>query len=111
VARARRRGRARQIAVFTGSLLILLIVVGAVRWMQVSTARLLMSIGLFWVVLTVAFELGFGRWMLGYSWNRLQFSPVSPFIRIYAAQYARRLTDKDELIIGGGYANIKYDDA
>jgi hypothetical protein len=40
----------------------------------------------------------------------IEFSPVSPFIRIYAAQYARRLTDKDELILGGAYANIKYDD-
>jgi hypothetical protein len=40
----------------------------------------------------------------------IEFSPVSPFIRIYAAQYARRLTDRDELIVGGGYTNIKYDD-
>ena len=42
--------------------------------------------------------------------SAIEFSPVSPFIRIYAAQYARRLTDKNELIIGGGYTNIKYDD-
>jgi hypothetical protein len=42
--------------------------------------------------------------------SAIEFSPVSPFIRIYAAQYARRLTDKGELIVGGGYANIKYDD-
>lgn len=40
----------------------------------------------------------------------VEFSPVSPFIRIYAAQYARRLTDRDELILGGAFANIKYDD-
>jgi hypothetical protein len=42
--------------------------------------------------------------------SAVEFSPVSPFIRIYAAQYARRLTANDEFIIGGGYANIKYDD-
>jgi hypothetical protein len=30
--------------------------------------------------------------------SAIEFSPVSPFIRIYAAQYARRLTDKDELL-------------
>jgi hypothetical protein len=42
--------------------------------------------------------------------SAVEFSPVSPFIRIYAAQYARRLTDRDELILGGAYANIKYDD-
>jgi hypothetical protein len=40
----------------------------------------------------------------------IEFSPVSPFIRIYAVQYAHRLTEKDELIVGGGFANIKYDD-
>ena len=42
--------------------------------------------------------------------SAIEFSPVSPFIRIYAAQSARRLTDKDELIIGGGYTNIKSHD-
>ena len=42
--------------------------------------------------------------------SAIEFSPVSPFIRIYAAQYARQMTDSDELIIGGGYTNIRYDD-
>jgi hypothetical protein len=42
--------------------------------------------------------------------SAMEFSPVSPFIRIYAAQFAQRLTNKDELIVGGAYANIKYDD-
>jgi hypothetical protein len=63
--------RARQIAVFSGSLLILLIVSVTIRWMRPSTPRLLISIGLLWVVLTVGFEIGFGRFILGYSWNRL----------------------------------------
>jgi len=42
--------------------------------------------------------------------SAIEFSPVSPFLRIYAAQYARRLADKTDLLVGGGYANIKYDD-
>jgi hypothetical protein len=63
--------RARQIAVFSGSLLILLIVSVTTRWMRPSAPRLLISIGLLWVVLTVGFEIGFGRFILGYSWNRL----------------------------------------
>jgi hypothetical protein len=41
--------------------------------------------------------------------HAIEFSPLSPVIRIYAAQYARRLTDKDELLLGFAYANIKYD--
>lgn len=39
----------------------------------------------------------------------IEFSPVSPFIHIYAVQYARRLGEKNELLVGFAYANIKYD--
>jgi hypothetical protein len=63
--------RARQIGVFSGSLLILVIVCVTIRWMQVPTKPLLVSIGLLWVVLTVGFEIGFGRLVLDSSWNRL----------------------------------------
>jgi hypothetical protein len=41
--------------------------------------------------------------------NAVEFSPISPFIRIYAVQFARQLSDKDELLVGAAYANIKYD--
>jgi hypothetical protein len=63
--------RARQIAVFSGSLLILSIVSITIRWLQIPTARLLIPIGLLWVVLTVGFEIGLGRFILGYPWHRL----------------------------------------
>jgi hypothetical protein len=39
----------------------------------------------------------------------VEFSPVSPFIRIYAVQFARRFGDRNELLLGGAYTNIKYD--
>jgi hypothetical protein len=39
----------------------------------------------------------------------IEASPASPFIHIYAAQYARRLGEKNELLLGFAYANIKYD--
>jgi hypothetical protein len=41
--------------------------------------------------------------------HAVEFSPVSPFIRIYAAQYAHRLGEKNELILGFAYNNVKYD--
>lgn len=41
--------------------------------------------------------------------HAIEFSPLSPVIRIYAVQYARRLGEKDELLLGGAYANIRYD--
>jgi hypothetical protein len=41
--------------------------------------------------------------------HAIEFSPASPFIRIYAAQYARRIASRSELLVGFAYANIKYD--
>jgi hypothetical protein len=63
--------RARQIAVLSGSVLILLIVTLTIRWMHVPTRGLLFAIGVLWVVLTVGFEIGVGRWIAGYPWDRL----------------------------------------
>ena len=63
--------RARQIAVVTGSVLILAITLLASRWMRLHTRRQLITVGLMWVALTVTFELVLGRLMLEYSWNRI----------------------------------------
>jgi hypothetical protein len=62
--------RARQIAVFTGSVLILAIVSLTIRWLRAGETRSLLTMGLTWVVLTLVFELGLGR-VLGYSWDRI----------------------------------------
>jgi hypothetical protein len=40
----------------------------------------------------------------------LEFSPLSPLVRIYAVQFARRVGEKNELLFGGAFAHIKYDD-
>jgi hypothetical protein len=63
--------RARQIAVATGSLLILLMTTATIRWMRADTTRRLLAIGMLWVVLTLAFEVGVGRFVAGYSWDRI----------------------------------------
>ena len=62
--------RARQLGVFTGSLLILLITALTIRWIRARRRPTLLMIGSAWVVLTVVFEISLGR-MLGYSWERL----------------------------------------
>lgn len=41
--------------------------------------------------------------------NALEFSPVSPFIHIYALQFSRAVSARDELIAGAAYTNVKYD--
>ncbi len=62
--------QARQLAVFSGSLLILSIACLTIRWLRVISAGGLVSIGGMWMVLTLAFEIGLGR-RLGYTWDRI----------------------------------------
>jgi hypothetical protein len=62
--------RARQIAVFTGSVLILTIAVLFIGWIGATTRRELLVIGLAWLGLTLAFEISLGR-LLGASWERI----------------------------------------
>ena len=42
--------------------------------------------------------------------SAIEFSPLSPLVRIYAVQYARRFAEKNELLLGGAYVNIRYDE-
>jgi hypothetical protein len=63
--------RARQVAVFIGSVIILAVALVCVRWIGAGTTRKLLGVGMLWLVLTVAFELLFGRLVMGYSWLRI----------------------------------------
>src|SRR5260370_869679 len=61
----------RQIGVFIGSALILLVAYLFVGWLRASDTTSLMLVGLLWLVLTVAFEFGFGHFVFGRSWESL----------------------------------------
>ena len=63
--------KARQISVFTGSLLILAVAYLFVRWIRPGTTGRLITVGLLWLALTMLFEVALGRFVIGYSWNRL----------------------------------------
>ena len=63
--------RARQIGVFTASLIILAIALGFARWLRPCSARHLLGVGPLWLFLTLAFEVLLGRFVMGYSWARL----------------------------------------
>ena len=62
---------ARQIGVLIGSLLILGVASLFIRWMAARTNLQLLVVGLLWVVLTVLFETGLGRLVLGLPWERI----------------------------------------
>jgi hypothetical protein len=62
---------ARQIGVLIGSLLIFAVAFLFVRWIAARTTLQLLAVGLLWVALTVLFEIGLGRLVLGLSWERI----------------------------------------
>jgi hypothetical protein len=64
--------RARQIGVFTGSLVNLGITHHFIEWIGARKTRTLVGIGVVWVVLTVVFEVTFGRLVMRSSWERLR---------------------------------------
>lgn len=62
---------ARQVSVLTGSLLIFAVAYLFIRWIRAETNRRQFAVGLVWVVLTVSFEIGLGRFVLNLPWDRL----------------------------------------
>lgn len=63
--------RARQVSVFTGSVLIVAIASLVIRWLRPTKPGAIWSIGGLWLILMVAFELLFGRFVLGFTWSRI----------------------------------------
>ena len=63
--------RARQISVFTGSIMILAIIFLTVRWIGTSKTGSLLAIGFIWLLLTLIFEISLGCFIFDYSWMRI----------------------------------------
>lgn len=63
--------RSNQIGVFTGSFIILAVAYVFVEWLRPSRSYDLLLVGLLWGGLTFSFELLFGRFVVGLSWERL----------------------------------------
>jgi hypothetical protein len=53
-----------------GSILIVAIATLLIRWINARQSQLL-GIGVLWLLLTLGFEMGLGRFVLGYSWERI----------------------------------------
>ena len=62
--------RARQVSVLTGAVLIALVFWFALKWLGPQPARRWWTLGLLWLALTLAFEIGLGR-ATGMSWDRI----------------------------------------
>jgi hypothetical protein len=62
--------RARQVSVFTGAVLIAAVFWFTLKWLGPQPARRWWIFGLFWLAMTLAFEIGLGR-ATGMSWDRI----------------------------------------
>ncbi|MFB2937731.1 hypothetical protein ACE1B6_20985 [Aerosakkonemataceae cyanobacterium BLCC-F154] len=62
---------ARQIGVFTGAVIILTITIIFIKWIGAKSVFELLAIGLLWLVLMLTFEVTFGLFVAGYSWERI----------------------------------------
>lgn len=62
---------AHQISFFIGSILVVAIATIFVKWLYASRVSQLLSIGVLWMLLTLAFEIALGRFILDYSWERI----------------------------------------
>ena len=67
---------ARQVGVLIGSLLIFAIAWLTARWIGTGKRGELLGVGLLWVILTLIFEIAFGR-AIGMSWDGI-FSDYNP---------------------------------
>jgi hypothetical protein len=63
--------KARQIAVFTGSILIVAVAYFFRRWIHAASIKESLLVGVIWVVLTIVFEISLGRLVLDLSWERI----------------------------------------
>jgi hypothetical protein len=62
---------ARDVAVFTGSLIILLITFACIGWIAARDAKTLLLVGSTWVVLTIGYEFALGRIAFNRSWSEI----------------------------------------
>jgi hypothetical protein len=63
--------RSRQIGVFTGSIINLTIAALFVRWVHPMRVADALSVGIMWLILTLTFEIAFGRVVMHASWQRI----------------------------------------
>jgi hypothetical protein len=93
--------RARQIAVFSGSAIIIAIAFLFRKWINARSMSESLEAGAFWVVLTLAFEIGLGRLVMGLPWDRILsdydivrggLMPIGLVIMLLAPAIAARLS-------------------
>jgi hypothetical protein len=63
---------ARQIGVFTGTIINLTMAALFIRWIRPIRAAEALAVGIMWLILTLGFEIAFGRAVMDATWQRKQ---------------------------------------
>lgn len=63
--------RARQVAIVSGSAIVLAIAFLTRRFLRAEGAGRQIAVGVFWAALMASFDVVFGRYYIGYSWSRI----------------------------------------
>lgn len=63
--------QSRQIGVFTGTIINLTVAALFIRWIHPTRVAHAIAVGVLWLMLTLAFELTFGRLAMHASWQRI----------------------------------------
>lgn len=92
--------RSNQIGVFTGAAIIVAIVYLTIRWIGAAQRSEQLAVGASWLVVTVAFEVLFGRFVVGLSWERIgsdydllnsKLMPVGLLVLLFSPMVASKL--------------------
>ncbi len=69
--------RARQWAIVSGLLIIVVIALATVRWIGARRLRTQLKVGLMWALLMLGFDVFMGHWIIGFPWPRIaqDFNP------------------------------------
>jgi hypothetical protein len=96
--------RSNQIGVFTGSVIILIIAYCTIRWIGAERTSELLLVGFIWLLLTVAFEVLFGHYVIGLTWDRIiadynvsegGFMPFGLLLLFASPMIAAKLTSRE----------------
>lgn len=63
--------QSRQIGVFTGTIINLAVAAPFIRWIRPTRVADALAVGIMWLILTLTFEIGFGRVVMHASWQRI----------------------------------------
>ena len=97
---------ARQVSVFTGSILIVFVAYIFIHWIRAGSAVSQIAVGVLWLILTVSFEAGFGHYIFKLPWEAVledfnllkgRLMPLGLLVLTFSPMIATRLRERFKL--------------